>query len=226
MALQPEVVAGVEAAAEALVREWLKEQHSPISKLSDVRRAQYEPIRREARDSEETKLSPPQNDLVRDSDQRWAKHLLSTTDGDYPLDLRGWERAVVEIELQSEDLQGWYRNPVGTDAALRIPYPGEHHDKAMYPDFVFFHQTTDGIKPSILDPHAYSYQDAAAKLKGLARYAEEHGDKFWRIESIIEDPDGRLIALDMKSATVRAAVEAISGENVYGTYVKHGGAIT
>jgi len=144
----------------------------------------------------------------------------------YPRELLGWERGVLDIELADSDLVAWYRNPTGTDAALRVPFPGEHHDKPMYPDFIFFHQTDDGIRPSIIDPHGYNYQDAAAKLKGMARYAEDHGAAFARIESVIEDLDGRFIALDLKSPSVRAAIHANVGENVFGTYKTHGGYIS
>ena len=37
-----------------------------------------------------------------------------------------------------------------------------------------FHQTDEGIRPSIIDPHGFHLADAAAKLKGLADYAAEH----------------------------------------------------
>lgn len=223
LALQPEVIAGVEASAEALVREWLREHHSPIAKLQDAKRAQYEPIRREARDSELSVLVPPIDGVVNDTASKWKKHLLSTIDGDYPREFKGWEKTLLDLEIGGDDLVAWYRNPTGGDAALRVPFPGDHRDQPMYPDFIFFHQTDDGIRPSIIDPHAYNYQDAAAKLKGMAWYAEHHGDLFARIESVIEDPDGRLVALDLKSQTVRAAIEANTGENVLATYLEHGG---
>lgn len=223
LALHPEVIAGVEAAAESLVREWLKEHHASIVKLPDVKRSQYEPIRREARDSELSVLVPPTDGVVSDTTVRWNNHLLSDERGTYPREFLGWEKSVLDLELADIDLVAWYRNPTGTDAALRVPFPGDHRDRAMYPDFVFFHQTDDGIKPSIIDPHGYNYQDAAAKLKGMAAYALEHGDAFARIESVIEAPDGRLIALDMKSPTVRAAALANTGENVLATYELHGG---
>ncbi|MDT0196786.1 DEAD/DEAH box helicase family protein [Arthrobacter sp. AB6] len=223
LALHPEVIAGVESAAESLVREWLREHHGSISRLPDRLRAQYEPIRREARDSELSILVPPNNDVVQETTHNWRKHLLSDSRGAYPKEFRGWEAAVLNLELADQDLVGWYRNPTGTDAALRVPYPGPHHDRPMYPDFIFFHSTDGGIRPSIVDPHGYNYQDAAAKLKGLARYAEAHGELFARIESVIEDQEGRLVALDLKSPTVREAVEANYGENVLSTYEEHGG---
>lgn len=223
LALQPEVIAGVEAAAEALVREWLKEHYASISKLPDAKRAQYEPIRREARDSELTVLVPPVDGVVRDFEDTWVKHALSTPEGTYPVELKGWEKALLNLELGDDDLVAWYRNPTGSDAAIRVPFPGDNRDQSMYPDFVFFHQTNVGIKASIIDPHGYNYQDAAGKLKGMAWYAERHGDFFARIESVIQDQAGRLVSLDLKSAAVRAAIESITTENVLNTYVTHGG---
>lgn len=82
----------------------------------------------------------------------------------------------------------------------------------MYPDFVMFHRTDEGIKPSIVDPHGYHLGDALAKLRGLATYAAEHGDTFARIDAVIEDKSKQLLALDLKSEAVRAAVQSHDGE--------------
>ena len=93
----------------------------------------------------------------------------------------------------------------------------------MYPDFVMFHRYDDGIKPSIVDPHGDYLEDAAAKLKGLATYAEKHGQAFARIESVIENDKGKLRSLDLKSETVRGAVLSHQTGSVATLFSLHGG---
>ncbi|MGV1009940.1 MAG: hypothetical protein ACOYBY_15220 [Dermatophilaceae bacterium] len=223
LALHPEVVEAVESASEQLVSTWLREHQRSISRLPDARKVSYEPVKRQTRNPELTDLVLPESKVVPDA-RRWEKHLLSTDKGEYPNALRGWEVKVLEKELADNDLVGWYRNPTGTNACVRIPYPGPRFDKSMYPDFVMFHQTDDGIRPSILDPHGDFLKDAPPKLRGLAEYAEKHGAAFDRIESVIEI-DGKLRALDLRSEAVRTAVASMT-DDVKGLFETHGGDYT
>jgi type III restriction enzyme len=130
---------------------------------------------------------------------------------------------VLRAELKDTDLVGWYRNPTGTSAALRVPYEGEGRDRPMYPDFVFFHRTDIGIRPSIVDPHGYHLADALSKMRGLAAYAGRHSDLFARIESVLQEPDGTLLAVDWKSELARAAVSGVGGVDVLEFFHEHGG---
>lgn len=205
LALHPEVVEAVEAASEQLVRTWLRTHQRDISKLPDSKKANYEPVKRETRSPELTDLIVPTAKTVSDADQRWPKHLLAAEDGTFPSVLKGWEIKVLDRELADADLVGWYRNPTGGNSSLRVPYRGVRFDQSMYPDFVLFHKTDDGIRPSIVDPHGYHLSDAVAKLKGLADYAESHGDVFDRIEAVVEI-DKKLLALDIQSKANREAV--------------------
>jgi type III restriction enzyme len=69
-----------------------------------------------------------------------------------------------------DDLAGWYRNPTGGAGAVRVAYQGSQHKRAMYPDFLLFHRTDQGIRPSLIDPHGYHLANAAAKLRGLVPF--------------------------------------------------------
>ena len=72
------------------------------------------------------------------------------------------------------------------------------------------------MRASIVDPHGAYLGDALGKLRGLARYAEQYGDRFVRIESVSGADVESLKVLDLKSETVRAAVaEAVSAEALY-----------
>ena len=208
LALHPEVVAAVEDAAEHQVDAWLKAHQASIAKLSDAKKANYEPVRRETRSPQLSGLILPSAKSVPDSLTRWAKHVLAADDGTYPETFNGWEIRTLQRELADTDMVAWYRNPRGTNAALRVPYHGVQFDQSMYPDFVFFHQTEGGIRPSIIDPHGYNLADAAGKLKGLAAYAQLHGGTYERIWAVAEIGK-ELLALDMKSDGVRGAVATV-----------------
>lgn len=222
LALHPVVIEAVEKASESQVQAWLKTHQPSIAKLSDARKDAYEPVKRETRNPELTELELPDTKVVPDAEQHWAKHLLSDEKGQFPAPFKGWEAKVLEHELADADLVGWYRNPTGTKAAIRVPYRGTQFEKPMYPDFVFFHQTDEGIKASIIDPHGFHLADASTKLKGLADYAAVHQDEFDRIEAIVEI-DGKLLALDMRSATVRTEVTKINDGGVKELFEKHAG---
>jgi type III restriction enzyme len=221
LALHAEVVEAIESAAEQLARTWLREHQRSISKLPDAKKVNYEAVRRETRKPELTDLILPESRVVPES-ERWPLHLLAAEDGKYPGSLGGWEPKVLTKELADKDLVGWYRNPTGGNASLRVPYKGVQFDRSMYPDFIMFHQTDAGIQPSIVDPHGFHLSDAAAKLRGLAQYAESHGDAFNRIESVVEI-SGKLVAVDLKSETVREAIDRVTDVTVKDLYVAFGG---
>ena len=64
--------------------------------------------------------------------------------------------------------------------------------------------------------------DAAAKLKGLAVYATEHGDAFARIDAVAE-VKGSLLALDLKSETIRVGLASVADDGVEAYFTEHGG---
>jgi hypothetical protein len=222
LALHPEVVEAVESAAEQLTQTWLREHQRSISKLPDARKVAYEPVKRETRSPELTDFVLPESKVVADATHHWPKHMLAAEDTLFPAELKGWELKVLERELADKDLVAWYRNPTGGSASLRIPYFGGDFDRAMYPDFVLFHRTDDGIRPSIVDPHGFHLADAAVKLKGLADYAAQHGAIYDRIDAVVEI-DQQLLALNLRSESVREAIDRIGDGNVREVFEKHGG---
>ncbi|OZE92830.1 hypothetical protein CH299_28330 [Rhodococcus sp. 14-2686-1-2] len=70
LALHPEVVEAVEAAAEQLVQSWLKKHQASISKLPDARKVAYEPIKRETRNPEITDLVLPETKVPEPHEQQ------------------------------------------------------------------------------------------------------------------------------------------------------------
>jgi superfamily II DNA or RNA helicase len=95
LALHPEVIEAVEAAAEQLVRTWLRQHQRSISKLPDAKKALYETVKRETRSPELTDLILPSSRTVPDTAQHWPKHVLAAEGGMYPSSLKGWEVKVL-----------------------------------------------------------------------------------------------------------------------------------
>ena len=72
------------------------------------------------------------------------------------------------------------------------------------------------VKVSIVDPHGPHFADALPKLRGLAEFAETHGDSFHRIESVARLPGDTLRVLDFMEPSVREGVaEAQDAEELY-----------
>ena len=146
-------------------------------------------------------------------------HLMSDENGDFPLSsLNGWEQQVVQVELARDGAAGWYRNPPRQAVdALGIAYRSlQGNWRSMHPDFVFFHKAGGKVRASIVDPHGHHLDDALQKLQALARFAEEHGQSFHRIEALSQ-VGNQMKALDLQRPDVRTAVtdESVSAERLY-----------
>lgn len=209
-----EVSAEVERAATDLADTWFRQFRAPIRGLSDDRRAVYADLWSMADDPQPVSITRPK--VRTESSASFAgsnaptrqHHLMSDESGDFPIgDLRPLEVRVLDNELPLST--AWYRNPGRASAdALAIAYTDRQGRWArLCPDFVFFTQVGDEIKPSIVDPHGDWIGDALPKLKGLARYAEWCGDTFHRIEAV-SSVNGTLRVLDLTNAKVRNAIES------------------
>jgi hypothetical protein len=81
----------------------------------------------------------------------------------------------------------------------------------MYPDFLFFRKSGDGVAVALIDPHGVHLEDAPLKARGLARYAQKYGRHFGRIEIVIYDrEDNREHTLNLKSPTTRDEVANVT----------------
>lgn len=226
LGIVPEIVNDVEKYADELSRKWLDETRVARKNLSDTKQAEYERIERMSLTPERVFLRAPkvaqteskvrlpdgtEQDLPTDGD-----HLLVDADGDYPFDLNTWETKVLNMEKARDGFVGWYRNPsrAGVEA-LSIPYKSTDKWKALWPDFIFFSEVNGEIVIDLVDPHGIHLADAMPKLVGLAKYVEEFGNEFRRIESVAEI-NGELRVLDMKNQRTRKAIEEFSSaEELY-----------
>jgi hypothetical protein len=136
------------------------------------------------------------------------RHLMADEDGLFPIGaLNIWERDVVTIELSREDAVGWYRNPPRQAVdSLGVAYRDQVGNwRSMHPDFIFFNEIGGTVRPSIVDPHGHHLEDSLIKLQGLARFAEEFGSEFHRIEAVSK-VGNKMRILDLQDATVRNEV--------------------
>src|SRR5207342_2540548 len=95
----------------------------------------------------------------------YVKHLYVKDDGAYTCKLNAWEEKVVLERLADEAVVGWLRNDPRKPWALSINYVLDGHDRAMYPDFLFFREDGKALVCDIVEPHSLSWADSAAKAK-------------------------------------------------------------
>ena len=217
LAIVPSVREKVDQAAKEVVDEWFAEHRVALLGLADERRGAYDEIRAQAVEPQLVQLRRPRTRLEDFSEEVDGqvgtaeladKHLMSDETGWFPLTgLNEWEREVVRKEVARLDCVAWYRNPsVSSADSLGVTYRDAVGNwRAMHPDFLIFSEIAGVIRPSIVDPHGTHLDDALVKLKGLAKYADDYGDDFHRIDSIAS-AGNELRVLDMKDTAVRDAI--------------------
>jgi type III restriction enzyme len=122
----------------------------------------------------------------------------------------GWEKDVLALELPSEDLVGWYRNPSSGKYALAIPYAYGDKTRLLHPDFLFFNEESGRVVVDIVDPHRHDAADAAPKWAALAKYAVDHPDHLRRVVAVIKDSKGTLRSLDLTADGIAQKVAVAS----------------
>lgn len=218
LATVKEARAKIDEDATKITSDWFAMHRVEIKSLSDERRQAYDEIRAMAVEPQVKSLSRPRTRLedymvVGENDELVLAtlarlHLMSDENGDFPLSsLNEWERKIVVAELSRPGAVGWYRNPPRQAAdSVGIAYRDPSGNwRSMHPDFIFFHEVAGTVKASIVDPHGHFLEDADDKLKALARFSNEHGEMFHRIEALSE-VSGKMKVLDMKDEEVRVAV--------------------
>ncbi len=222
LSIVPEAREKIDQTATEITEEWFDKNRTAIKGLTDVRRTVYEDIRSMAVHPQLTDLSRPRNRLedfkMLDVNEKIVEaplatlHLMSDENGDFPLSsLNSWEQLAVRAEIARGDVLGWYRNPPRQAVdSLGISYrDAQGNWRSMHPDFVFFHKVNGEVRASIVDPHGHHLDDAIVKLQALARFANDHGAAFHRIDALSE-VGGKMKVLNMQSDEVRKFVFSTS----------------
>jgi type III restriction enzyme len=224
-------VDGITATIEATATDWVKERLNQfrvqILNTVGATRDAFTRVQEQTSAPEAVTVQLRQNERAATKDakgddlMRFDDHIFADADGTFPVALNDWERAVVEAELARDGFEAWYRNPgSATPASLRIAYQNDEDVWAsLQPDFIVVSRRSDGtLGASIVDPHGDHLADARAKIRGLAAFAEQFGDRFVRIESVAKVEDGSLRVLDLADPAVRAEVLAFQGGKVTALY--------
>lgn len=218
LAIVPEVRAQIDREAEKLAQTWFADYRVALKELLDDRQQEYADIQALATEPQARTLTRPRTriedyvEVLPDGQLAQApmvdRHLMSDPDGMCPIGaLNLWEREVVIKELTRPTSVGWYRNPPRQSVdSLGVAYRDEVGNwRSMHPDFIFFNDIAGQVRPSIVDPHGHHLEDTLVKLKGLARFAEEFGDRFYRIEAVTRLAHSMRI-LDLKIPVVRDTI--------------------
>lgn len=224
-----DTVENVEDSATSLVKKWQNTYGNQISNLSDDQRAHYQDVRAMAKAPELIYPRLPKEPISMSGDDslpEYEKHLFVGAGKTFRTKLATWEEHALEVEMNRPGFIAWYRNPVGGQRCLRIPYQDGDTWKSVYPDIIVFHKTETGdIRASIVDPHGHHLADAGNKLRGLAEYAAEHGHEFARITAVIRDKKDNYHMLDMTDPTVQTEVQQVaSPEEIEALFKDHGSA--
>lgn len=216
-----------DAQANALSGAWLAEYREMIKRLPDDRQDAYRQITALSREPQDVDLSLPVSRMEAAAAREaggsetkfptYKQHLLCNGKGEYPVELKDWEKTVLKAETQREGFIFWYRNPDRpTQDSLGIAYMEADETKIVRPDFLFFVELPGGsIAVDIVDPHSFHLADALPKLQGLARYAQEHPNIYRRIEAVAE-VGGKMRVLDLMREDVRLAVtQASDAKSLY-----------
>lgn len=142
----------------------------------------------------------------------YRKHLYVNDSRDSFISLNPWEKGVLLEELDNGAVC-WLRNLDRKGWSLAIPYEVSGVITPMYPDLLIVRAEAKGYVFDILEPHDPSRKDNCAKAVGLAKFAENHWDKFGRIELIrqMRGPDHKehFYRLDMGKLNIRNLVRGI-----------------
>jgi type III restriction enzyme len=178
----------LEAEAEAAFDQLYDRFKAQIGALPEGRRQRYERLRlATAKPVEVPWVLPDSIDFRRTvTAPRYERHLYLEPDGQFRADLGSWEAGVLKEELANPVVLGWLRNQDRKPWSLEIPYPVGGEVRPMFPDLIVVRQVPgeEGYRFDILEPHDSSLDDNVAKAVGLARFAEQHGHLFGRIQLI------------------------------------------
>lgn len=223
----PGVIAEIETTATKFARDQLAKFAVEIKNTTGATRDAYRKVQEQTSAPEPTTIELRDNEKVATKDT--SGELLSTFKGHIYADARGyfpskftdWEQQVITTEIARRSFVAWYRNPQRASAnSIRIPYQDEGKKwRSLQVDFLVISKRDDGkLAASIVDPHGDYLADAKAKLRALADFADQYGDKFLRIQSVTKTNDGSLRLLDLLEPEVRKAVRAFEGGKITPLY--------
>ncbi len=177
---QPKTLPAMEKLAGVEFKKLWEAHKGDVAKLSASEKARYTQLVLASGKAVEHEWELPERIVEKPGKHVWKDHLFATDKGEFAADLNGWEKAFMTWTQEQSDFVCWLRNLPRRDWAFCVPYEmgGE---KPFYPDFVIVRKTGKGYVVDILEPHDDSRLDTWAKVKGLAKFADEHAVSFGRL---------------------------------------------
>jgi len=189
-----------------------QEHRAQITVQPRERRARYEELCIVARHEEPGILDLPETialEIAPDAPLA-ADHLYVDDAGLFRLPLTGWEQAVLAAERDQPGFVTWIRNLDRKPWSLGIPYEFGGQRRPLFPDFIIVRRAGEHYVADLLEPHRG--EDSVAKAKGLAQFADLHGNNFGRIE-MIRVEGSELRRLDFNDHRIREAVFPIQAHD-------------
>lgn len=160
-----------ELAREQFERLWL-EHKDAIKKQSAADRVRFQHLAQASGKSTMHDWELPDQIVVPAAQTVWQQHLYSDEKGNFSTDLNTWETRFLMGAMKQPDFVCWVRNLPRRDWAFAIPYDHQG-EKPFFPDFLIIRRKGMGFEADIIEPHDATRTDTWAKVKGLARFADE-----------------------------------------------------
>ena len=177
---QGETLPALEKAAGSEFKKLWESNKGAIAKLPASEKARFQKLVLASGKAVEHEWELPERIVEKPGKYLWKDHLFADEKGEFAADLNGWEKAFMKWTREQSDFVCWLRNLPRRDWAFSVPYE-KAGEKPFYPDFVIVRKKGDSFVVDILEPHDDSRLDTWAKVKGLARFADEHGVAFGRL---------------------------------------------
>ena len=217
----------LEASAEQAFNVLYDKHKKVIGKLTEQKRIAYEKLRLATAKPNEVPWHLPESiDFRRiPTAPLWERHLYVESDGRFRAELGSWEAGVLQEELADASVVGWLRNVDRKPWSLEIPYDTGGDTRPMFPDLVVVRKNGKAFTIDILEPHDPSLGDNFEKAVGLARFAEQHGNLFGRIQLIrkLSSPagGGHFARLEInKTATIKQLLLITGNPQLDGLFAK------
>lgn len=195
-----------ELAHEQFDRLW--QQHkATIKKLQASERSRFQQLAQASGKSTMHDWELPDQIVISPGQTVWQQHLYSDEKGNFATDLNSWETRFLDEAMKQSDFVCWLRNLPRKEWAFAIPYDFQG-EKPVFPDFLIVRKKGEGFEVDIVEPHDDSRTDTWAKLKGLARFADEHHLSFGKI-IVGRLKEGEIQTIDVSDAKTREQARKI-----------------
>ena len=170
---QAETLPALEKLAGAEFKKLWDAHKGEIAKLPAADKARFQKLVLASGKAVEHEWELPERIVEKPGKHVWKNHLFATEHGEFAADLNGWEKAFMKWIQEQSDFVCWLRNLPRRNWAFCVPYE-KGGERPFYPDFVIVRRKGKGFVVDILEPHDDSRLDTWAKVKGLAKFADEH----------------------------------------------------